>query len=162
MTWWLRIAACLVVLALAACDRYPRDPQDTLARVQGQVLRIGIAPDPPFVVLAPGQPPRGAEIALIEAWAEALDARVLWVEGAHDALMEDLEAFRLHAVVGGLAADTPWKTRVGLSRPFHLHAGDGLHDRVLAVPPGENAWLLHFETFVRSPRAARLLAPQAP
>ncbi len=102
MTWSLRIVACLVVLALAACDRYPRDPQDTLARAQGQALHIGIAPDPPFVVLAPGRLPRGAEITLIDAWAEALDARVLWVEGAHEGLMADLEAFRLLAVVGGL------------------------------------------------------------
>lgn len=149
-------------MALAACDRYPRDPEHTLADVQGQTLRVGVAPDPPFVRLAPGQTPQGPEAALVEAWARSLGARVLWVEGAHDELMADLEAFRLHAVVGGLGPDTPWKTRVGLSRPFHVRGDGHLHARVLGVPPGENAWLMHFETFMRSPQAAALLQGRAP
>lgn len=162
MPRWLRLVACLAVLAMSACERYPRDPERTLSDVQGQTLRVGVAPDPPFVLLAPGLPPQGPEVALVEAWAQSLDARVLWIEGAHDDLMADLEAFRLHAVVGGLDPDTPWKTRVGLSRPFHVHGDGQLHARVLAVPPGENAWLLHFETFVRSPRAVSLLGPRQP
>ncbi len=158
----LRLAACLVVV-LAACDRYPRDPEDTLQRVQGHELRIGIAPDPPLVELDPGQPPRGPQIALLQRWADTLDARIVWVEGAHDDLLKDLEAFRLHAVVGGLTPETPWKDRVGLTRPFYLRdSHGGLRDRVLAVPPGENAWLMRFETFVQSPQAAPLLGPDLP
>lgn len=153
--------ACLVLgLALPSCERYPRDPARTLERVQGQELRIGISPDPPFVALSPGRPPEGTEVVLLQRWAESMDARIVWVEGAHDELLSRLESFHLDAVVGGLDPQTPWRDRIGLTRPFYLRSGDGqLHDRVLAVPPGENALLLHFERFAASPGAADLIGP---
>jgi hypothetical protein len=51
------VAAGVLLLAVAACDRYPRDPEGSLSQARSQGLRVGVAPDPPFVVLAPGQPP---------------------------------------------------------------------------------------------------------
>lgn len=142
----LRLACCLTALALAACGGYPRDPDGTLDRVRGGVMRVGVAHDPPFVVAdGPGEP-RGPEVALLRDYARGLGARIAWNRSGHAVLMRELEARRLDAVVGGHADDSPWTQRVATSRPYRLQDAHGRPvDRVMALPPGENAWLLAFE-----------------
>jgi polar amino acid transport system substrate-binding protein len=149
--------ACL--LGLAGCidpGRYPRDPDGTLARVRGGTLRVGVVNDPPFVQA--GHEPRGAEAELMRAYARQLGARVAWNHSGHAVLMRELEARRLDAVIGGHAMDSPWAQRVSTSRAFRTADAHGREvDRVLALPPGENAWQLAFERFALTPDAHRAL-----
>ena len=142
---FLLLAASLAT-ALAACDGYPRDPDGTLERVRGGVMRVGVVDDPPFVRALGRSEPAGPEADLMRGYARSLGARIAWRHGGHTMLMRELEARRLEAVIGAHAVDSPWAERVATSRPVRLPDADGHPvERVLALPPGENAWLAAFE-----------------
>lgn len=150
----------LLCALLGACGgwprHYPEDPDGTLQRVQGGTLRAGVAHDPPFVVLA-GEP-QGPEADLVRAYARSLGARVAWNRSGHDVLMRELEGRRLDVVIGGHSAQSPWAQRVSTSRAYRVPDAHGRAvDRVVALPPGENAWQMRFERFARTPVAARAL-----
>lgn len=154
----------MLCVLLGACDavprHYPDDPNGTLERVRGGTMRVGVAHDPPFVTLA--AEPHGPEADLIRAYARSVDARIVWNRSGHDVLMRELEGHRLDAVIGGHAKDSPWAGRVSTSRPFRVPDADGREvQRVLALPPGENAWQMEFERFALS-RAARRALGTAP
>lgn len=153
---WPLLAASL--WALSACHAYPRDPEHTTERVTDGVLRVGAIHDPPFVALHDGTRPSGPEVRMAYALAESLDARVLWVDGGSDDLLEDLEHFRLDLVIGGLSEQTPWQRRIALTLPYRARDAHGrLQHRVAAVPPGENRWQMRVESFQRSPAARAAL-----
>jgi polar amino acid transport system substrate-binding protein len=110
------LAATAALLA-AGCDRLPRDPERTLERVEGRVMRVGVSANPPWTVLGAGAP-SGVEARLVEDFATSLGARVVWVRGSESALMRALEHFELDLVVAGLTEDAEWDARVGLTRPY--------------------------------------------
>jgi polar amino acid transport system substrate-binding protein len=110
---WL---AVLLLLPLAACQ-YPRDPEGTLDRVTGGVVRAGVGDDPPWAAVERGRP-AGIEVDLIEAFARSLGARVQWTHASEEELMEGLEEGSLDVVVDGITVDSPWNGRVGLARPY--------------------------------------------
>ena len=72
---WLLVAALAVA---AGCSRFPADPDGTLDRVQGGVLRVGVSPHPPWTVVREGADPAGVEPDLVRRFAERLQARVEW------------------------------------------------------------------------------------
>ena len=142
------LALALLVAPMAACDALPRDPEGTLEEARGGVLRVGAVESPPLLVRR-GAGAGGPEAELVEAFAREIGARVEWRwTGPEDALGR-LERFELHLVAAGLQAGTPWKARVGLSRPWR---GQGDTARVLAVPPGENAFLVALDRVVEARR----------
>lgn len=146
----MRALALVPLLACAvACAPYPRDPDRTLERVRGGVLLAGASHDPPHVVLPAAGPPTGDDVARVEALARSVDARVEWVRGEHEGLMHALHARRLHLVAGGVDAKSPWARQVALTRPYPARDGEGRRiERVMAVPPGENGWLMQVESVV--------------
>lgn len=138
----MRLLFVALLVLLAGCD-LPRDMDGTLERVTGGTLRVGVAGDGPWARLA-GEHAAGVEAALVRRAARRLDARVHWVAGQPDDLLAALERGHLDLVVGGLLDTTPWRDRVGLTRPFaqvHLvvagpawaHTVKDLHERVVAV-----------------------------
>ena len=131
------IAACL--LAAAACD-LPRDPDGTLERIRGGVVRVGVADSPPWVIGATAGP-TGIEPALIEEIASSLTARVEWIPGGESELLARLAERKLDLVIGGLTEDVPWKTKVAYTKPFYDDPATK-KKHVMALPPGENAWLV--------------------
>lgn len=64
--------------------------------------------------------------------------------------MEALEHYELDLVAAGLTQRTPWCKAVALTTPY---ARPGGAEHVLALPPGENAWLLHVEQFPHEHRS---------
>lgn len=147
------------VLATAGCD-LPRDPQGTLERVRSGELRAGVTEAPPWTERGPGEP-EGLEAELVRRFAESLGARVVWTWGPEQQLFEQLERLELDLVIGGLTEKTPWKAKVGLTKPYVVQQKvverDGEpktteHRAVMAVPPGENGFLRTLEVFLRSRR----------
>lgn len=125
-----RAALALVAASvlLGGCD-WPRDAAGTLNDVRGGTLRVGVTDNPPWVVLQ-DDAPAGAEIRLVEALADDLDADIVWVEGADADLMEALHGRSLHLVIGGFDAAAPWAKQASLTRPYiTTHS-------VVAVPTG--------------------------
>jgi ABC-type amino acid transport substrate-binding protein len=150
-----RWAALAVFVLTGACERLPRDMRGTLDDVRGQTLRAGVVSErAPWVERRDGGA-AGIEVELIERFAARLGARVSWTWGAEQRLIERLERRELHLVAAGLTDTSPWSKHVGMTQPYFESDEDwNRRERhVLAVPPGENAWLRQLERFLREERA---------
>jgi hypothetical protein len=67
--------------------------------------------------------------------------------------MERLHRHELDLLLAGLIKSTPWQNKVALTRPFlETQRGDRKVQHVLAVPPGENGWLVRLERFLKQAR----------
>jgi polar amino acid transport system substrate-binding protein len=147
--------------ALAAvvtgCASIPADPDGTLERVTGGELRVGVSHNPPFTTVPDSGEPGGSEADLIREFAESLDASIEWVDGGEEALMLALENGRLDLVIGGLTSDTPWTDSAGVTRPYRESTNDLGHTlrHVMAVPLGENGFLVELETFLHENGGSR-------
>jgi polar amino acid transport system substrate-binding protein len=106
----------LVALLAAGCE-YPRDPEGTLDRVRGGVMRVGVTHVDPWVKLD-GATPSGVEVELLQRFADTLDAEIEWVEGSESDLMEALHGRQLDVVVAGLTRRSEWQRVAALTRPF--------------------------------------------
>jgi polar amino acid transport system substrate-binding protein len=111
------VPLALVICLLCGCE-FPTDPEGTLDRVRGGVLRVGVSPAEPFVQLTPGGEPTGVEVELVMQFAESLDAGVEWVEGSESDLMAALEGRRLDIVIAGLTRRSEWQRTAALTRPY--------------------------------------------
>ena len=121
---WACCMAGMMLLAIAGCD-FPRDAEDTLERVRGGELRVGVSENPPWVHLTDGRV-EGIEPALLHGLAEQLGARIRWIRGTEAELIEALRRRELDLVAAGLKANTPWSSRLGRSRPYlttHVRIG---------------------------------------
>ena len=149
----------LGLLALIGCD-LPHDPEGTYQRVRGGMLRVGITEHPPWTDWRDSTP-TGIEVELVQQFADRLDAEIEWTRSSESELLRALHRRELDLVVGGLTASTPWSDQVGLTRPY-LTLADAEH--VMAVPQGENRWLLELDRFLQSQRGmvGRLPAAEAP
>jgi ABC-type amino acid transport substrate-binding protein len=151
------LSACVLAACLAACDGLPRDAEGTAARVAGGRLRVGLVEHQPWVVRTSGEP-AGAEVELVRELAHELRAAPEWRWGGEEQHMQALEHFELDLVIGGLTTKTPWAAHVGLTRPYYEdeHSVGGrsqTRKHVMAVAPGENAWLKRVQTFLDTHRA---------
>jgi polar amino acid transport system substrate-binding protein len=113
----LLLLLCALSFTAASCGNLPRDPQETLRRVQGARLRVGLVEHPPWVVRASGEP-TGAEVELVREFARELGATPEWRWGGEQQHMEALEQYQLDLVVGGITKETPWSKYVGLTSPY--------------------------------------------
>lgn len=142
-----------LLAALTACSAtFPSDPDGTLDRVSGGVLRVGVSPSPPWTDLpdGPDGEPAGTEVDLVEEFARTIDAEVQWAAGGEEELIGRLERGELDLVIGGLTARSPWSEKAALTYRYTETSGpDGekaLH--VMAAPMGENAFLVELEGFL--------------
>lgn len=124
---------------------YPQDPNQTLEKVQGTVLRVGVTENPPFVIENKSDGLDGIEIIIIEAFADSIDARVVWEIGSEQVLIDKLKKYELQVVAGGLRTKSPWGKHATLTRPYK-------NELVMAVPKGENRFLYELETFLHDQR----------
>lgn len=147
------LAVILVVLATSTgcVSRFPADPDGTLTRVSGGTLRVGASISPPYVE-DEGSTLSGSEVDLVEGYAADRAAGVEWVQAGEEDLMNRLEHGELDMVIGGLTDKTPWTTRAGLTRPYAESVDEfgSRHQHVLAVPLGENGFLLDLDTYLQS------------
>lgn len=161
-----RIFTTLMVLACTAgcASSFPADPDGTLDRVSGGVLRVGVSPSPPWTVLAAeAADPAGIEVDLVEDFAASIGADVEWTPGGEEELMAQLERSELDLVVGGLTASSPWASHAALTYPYTTTtAEDGAEEkRVMACPLGENAFLVELESFLLDHAAAKTARDEA-
>jgi polar amino acid transport system substrate-binding protein len=127
----LTLLLAAVSVAIASCE-YPRDPEGTLERVVGGVLRVGAIDHEPWVKLSEGREPAGVEPTLVREFAQELDAEIEWVEGSEAELVEAMRGYQLDLLIGGLTRGSPWQKEVALTRPY-------VDTEIqLGVPPGED------------------------
>jgi len=142
-----RCTSILLLLVLAACG-LPRDSDGTLDRVRGGTMRVGVVIDTPWTKDSAGVI-GGVEGGMARDLAASLGARIEWVRAPEGELLAALQDRELDLVIGGLRASSPWKQQVAFTRPFYV---DTLRPRkdehVLAVAPGENAFLMRVESML--------------
>jgi polar amino acid transport system substrate-binding protein len=145
------LGAVLVLVLTGCAAHYPADPHRTLERVTGAELRVGISHNEPFVSVQ-GPAPSGREVQLVEDYAATLDAEVTWTADGEEELVDQLEHGRLDMVIGGLTNKTPWKKKVGLTRPYTKTTDEfgQTEKHVMAVRKGENAFLLDLDQFLQA------------
>jgi polar amino acid transport system substrate-binding protein len=119
------IALCAILLA--GCG-LPLDPEGTLDRAEGGILRVGAIPNEPWTIPTDGG--HGVEVELIRRFAEEIDADVRWTWGPPDDLLGALEHRAVDLVIGGLIDVDPSLAHVGMSRPY-------LHTRLVVGAPPE-------------------------
>ena len=108
--------AVALMAALVACG-VPRDPNGTLDRLRGGVVRAGYTQAPPWAS-GPADDPVGIEIDLVEDIAAELGAKVEWIDAPQADLITALEESALDIVVGGFDSSDPHVTSVGGTRPY--------------------------------------------
>ena len=151
------LALLLLALGLASC-RYPQDVEGTLERVKGGVLLVGAVENPPWVIrrgeAAAGT---GLEAELVAGLAKELDAELRWHWGTPEELLPALGKFQLDIVIGGLAKGPRIGHGVALTNPYikrhetvGLRGETKMREHVLALPPGENAWMMTVERYIDS------------
>ena len=142
------LAAAGTGLAACTSSGYPADPDGTLDRVTGGVLRAGVVHHPPHVD-ASGAEPVGPEPDLIRGFAAAHDARIEWTVAGEEALMTALEKGDMDLVAGGLTSASPWTSHASITRDYAEAEGpDGEPVKlVMAVPLGENQMLTALEAY---------------
>lgn len=116
----MRPIALALLLAMAAASgcQYPRDPDGTLNRIQGGVMRVGVTAADPWVVLEGGEPIGGAEVEIARRFARDLDARIEWVQGSEEELVDAAKEGQVDLILGGLTTKSRWKQDVALTRPY--------------------------------------------
>ena len=147
----MRIRHVLAVAILVSACGLPKDPDDTLKRVENGEVRVGIAIHPPWTTDS-ARAFGGVEPALVRALASQLGARVRWTPGGESVLMPQLHEHKLDLVIAGLDAKTPWAAKVAITRPYHWVTAPQRRELVWAVAPGENAWQMRVERFLREQR----------
>lgn len=110
-----------LVIALAGCG-VPHDPEQTLARIrQRGEVRAGVTEAPPWMYrssVEENAEAEGVEATLIRELAAKHGVAVRWYWGNVEEHYAALEGFDLDLVAGGLTDRTPWKKRVGMTRPY--------------------------------------------
>lgn len=148
------VAALLAATAVGTgCGvQIPADPDGTLERVRGGVLRVGVSPAPPWTSAGVGGEPDGVEISLVRDFADSIEADVEWEDGGEEHLVASMERGELDLVVGGVTAKTPWAKQAAVTRPYVTVTGpDGEPaEHVMLAPLGENAFLVALERFLLS------------
>lgn len=147
------LVLCGLTLGMVACSgHYPADPDGTLDRVSGGVLRVGVSHQPPWVVTSDGgeADPEGVEVDLIEEYAATLDAEIEWHAGGEEHLVSRLAEQELDMVIGGLTDASPWESDAALTTSYVESVGvDGSTNKhVMAVQMGENAFMTSLERFL--------------
>lgn len=142
----------IAALALAGCD-LPRDPDHTMEHVRNGTLRVGVAIHPPYTRDSAGTL-GGLEPALVRALAAELGAKVEWTTGGESVLFPKLHERELDIVIAGLDTKSPSAASAGMTRPWHTVYDPDRRELVWALAPGENAFQMRVERFLRAHRTA--------
>jgi len=142
------VLSAAAAIALTGCGlTIPTDPDGTLERVDGGVLRVGASPSEGLVEVS-GDAVAGPLPTLVEEFATSRDARVEWTVGSEEDLADGLEHGELDLAVGGMTDTTPWTETVSVTRAYDDLPGASGRSVVLLVPMGENAMQSALEAFL--------------
>jgi polar amino acid transport system substrate-binding protein len=137
-----RLTVVLVLVAIAATGcQYPRDPDGTLNRVEGGVMRVGVTEADPWVLLEGDRPVGGAEVELARRFARDVGARIEWVQGSEEELVDAAKEGQVDLILAGLTNKSRWKKDVAFTRPYvetraviGVPADDSFPDDFAGVP----------------------------
>ena len=96
---------------------FPKDAEKTLHKVSNGTIRVGFTNAAPWVYpSATGA--QGIEATIVTSFAQALHAKVEWIEGTEEQLYNALKKREIDILIGGITDKTPWKEEVGVTKPY--------------------------------------------
>jgi polar amino acid transport system substrate-binding protein len=101
---------------LSGCG-VPKDPEGTLDRVSGGVLRVGVTDAPPWAE-SDGTDLSGIEVALVQGFADSVDAEIEWIEGSETELAQAVFLGEIDMMIGGLTSTSTLASEVTLTHPY--------------------------------------------
>ncbi|HEX6983373.1 MAG TPA: transporter substrate-binding domain-containing protein [Balneolaceae bacterium] len=144
MRFFIQLSLILSIAFLTACGRYPQDARGTLEEALNDTLKVGVAIHEGWVMIQNDEP-KGREVLLTKAFAKELNATIEWFVADESELVPLLEKGEIHMLIGGFTKNSPWKKHVGFTNPY-IKVDNKQH--VIAIPPGENAFLMRLEQFL--------------
>lgn len=142
----MKLIFLICIISLFYSCGLPEDPQNTFKKIkERKALTAGISENPPFVFIQDSI--GGREIEIIKSLAEDLGVEINWVIKTENELFKQLEEIKIDIAACGLTKDTPWKNKIGLTIPYHKDKNN--REYVMAVPPGENKWLMFVEKHLK-------------
>ncbi len=144
---------CFVFVCLSftliGCDEYPKDTHHTLQHIRSRgVLRIGAIEQPPWAYREEGVA-KGIEIELAMAFARSLGVEPQIEFRSEADATEYLGQHQIDLMVGGLTNASPRKDDLGLTRTYFQTGDEHTDEHVMAVPKGENGFLVKLDTFLK-------------
>jgi polar amino acid transport system substrate-binding protein len=128
-----RFAAAVLAIILVGCDdpKFPRDPDGTFEAVLASgIMTVAAVHHPPWVDTE-DEVPSGAEVALIEEFAEELGVTVEWRDVSAFIALDALEQGEVDLAIGGFTQEE-LEPYAGAA-PTYAYFTSKL---VLAAPPG--------------------------
>lgn len=143
------VAASVALAAvLSGCGlTIPADPDGSLTRIDGGVLRAGVAEEPGLAEMNDGEL-EGPLVDLIEEFADEHAATVQWSAASEESLVVALEDGNLDIAIGGMTDQTAWVDRAGVTRGYSKIDGANGRSLIMLVPLGENRLLSTLEEFL--------------
>ncbi|KTC97689.1 hypothetical protein [Legionella erythra] len=138
--WINSLLAISLVAVLSGCQ-FPDDPNQTLNKIRKtHRLKAGVCLN---------HTASSDEMALLKTLAKHLNAEVIWFSDPQDVLYRRLQDYKIDIVACAIHQDSPWSEILAFTVPYDKndHAA-----YVLAVPPGENAWLKQVNEFIEKQR----------
>ena len=145
------------LLALLSSCSLPMDAENTERSVRAGALRVGVLPESAVASSRAGVHAR--ELALVRRFAGQLRVDLDFRRGSVDSLTSDLEHFDLDLLIGEIEATSRLGHLLGVTVP-HTERRERRRGETCAVayvwlvPPGENGWLHHVDTFLHDNRSS--------
>ena len=96
---------------------FPKDAEKTLDKVSNGTIRVGFTDAEPWVYpSATGA--QGIEADIVTNFANTLHAKIDWVQGTEEQLYNALKRGEINILIGGITDQTPWKEKIGLTKPY--------------------------------------------
>lgn len=152
MTVWQRVLAGAAGLGLSCvlvgCGiQVPVDPDGTLTDTTGGTIRAGYSPENGLIE-GDSDNPKGPLAALVEGFADEIDADVEWSMHSEETIVGMLEEDGLDLGVGAFTDETPWTDKVGVTRAYPSVPDAEGHQMVMIAQMGENAFLSRLEAYL--------------
>ncbi|MEX0965853.1 MAG: transporter substrate-binding domain-containing protein [Bacteroidia bacterium] len=114
---FIQIFYLLAITLLFACDDFPKDPENTLERIKGKTIRVGIAEDGKWSGYYTGEA-IGIEAEIIKAYAKTLNANIEWYPGSQEHLIGLLKEYQIDIAIGGFTESSVFKSHAGFTQPY--------------------------------------------
>lgn len=138
--WINKVYVIGFIMTLSGCQ-FPDDPNQTLKKIHDtHRLKAGVC----LNHAAPSE-----ERALLQKLATHLNAEISWYSGNQEALYRQLRDYKIDIAACAIHQDSPWSDLLAFTVPYYKRDKTAY---VLAVPPGENAWLKQVNVFIEQQR----------
>ncbi|MEL7587305.1 MAG: hypothetical protein AAGU19_11385 [Prolixibacteraceae bacterium] len=106
-----------ILLLLTACDRFPKDSEDTLQNARNKILKVGLSAYDPAA--GASVEPVANQLDFVRQFAKELSAEVVWVKGSQGEIIQLLSHYKLHMAIGGYMPSSPFVREVTLTKPYY-------------------------------------------